>query len=424
MNFCILSLFPEMFRGFVDDSVLKRGQESGAISISTKDIRDYSTNKHKKVDDMIYGGGPGMLIKPEPLSGAILSAREEHPNAKVVYLSPSGELFTQKKAEQMASSGEDLILICGRYEGVDQRIRATMVDEELSIGEYVLSGGEIAAAVVIDAVARLVPGVVGKQSSVETESFSRNIFRNAEFPQFTRPKNWQGLSVPKVLLSGDHAKIEKWQLDHLPGLLSIERKTLDIRRNHLPAKTRNLILRNHEETDIDRWVQWVNDPEVTRFLSISPPLTREDEEDFYESCQENLRMLPISICEKKTKKPIGTAALEISMQNEKRARFGILIGEKKSWNKGYGQEILREMMKIGFEEMDLECIVLDVFVENIAAQKCYEKCGMKQVGKFQKYYQKPDAFHDVYLYEMTKEDFVKNQQNKKNSAESARQKHK
>lgn len=413
MNFCILTLFPEMFRGFVDDSVLKRGQEKGIISITAKDIRDYSTNKHKKVDDTIFGGGPGMLLKPEPLAGAINAAKEASPNAKVIYLSPSGELFTQKKAEQLARSGEDLVLICGRYEGIDQRIRATMVDEEISIGEYVLSGGEIAAAAIVDSVARLVPGVVGKQGSVEVESFSQNIFGCAEFPQFTRPENWQGLGVPKVLLSGNHAEIEKWQLDHLPGLSDIERKILHIRQNHLPVKTQNLILRNHEEPDISHWMDWVNDEEVTRFLSISPPLTREDEEEFFQSCRENLYMLPISICDKKTKKPIGTAALEINMHNEKRASFGIMIGDKDSWNKGFGQEVLRRIIKMAFEELGFESMYLDVFVENIAAQKCYEKCGMQQVGKFQKYYYKSNTLPDVYLYEIIKEDFVNQRQRRR-----------
>lgn len=406
MKFCILTLFPEMFRGFVDDSVLKRGQESGVIEIETRDIRDYSTDKHRRVDDTIFGGGAGMLLKPEPLAAAISAAREKMPDAQVIYLSPSGAKFTQRKAEQLAANGQDLILLCGRYEGIDQRVRATMIDEEISIGDYVLSGGEIAAATVVDAVARLVPGVVGKETSTAEESFSRRLFRQAEFPQFTKPRNWQGLTVPEVLLSGDHAAIEKWQLEHLPGLSSCERQMLHVRQTALPRKTKNLFLRNQEDSDIDSWVEWFNDEEVVQFTSISKPLSREDEEAYFDAAQGNLHLLPISICERKTKRPIGVMALEKDTNNPQSASFGIIIGDKSNWGRGFGREALREMLIIAFTELGLERVHLDVFTENDAAIRCYEACGFQRIGLARKKYFLDDGFHDGYLYEIVREDFI------------------
>lgn len=391
-----------MFRGFLDSSVMKRGQECGAISVTTADIRDFSTNKHRKVDDTLFGGGAGMLLKPEPVAAAIRAAKEKMPNAKVIYLSPGGEIFSQEKAEQWKDEGEDIIFLCGRYEGIDQRIRATMIDEEISIGEYVLSGGELPTAVMIDAVARLVPGVLGTIDSVETESFSKNLFRSAEFPQFTRPDNWEGMEVPEVLKSGDHKKIEDWQLAHLPGLCETEEKILKVRRKNLPIKTRNLILRNHKEGDIDAWVKWFNDEEVMKYMSISLKLTREDEEEYFEEAQQNLFMLPLSICDKKNKEPIGNMSLEIDPAQPHSAKLGIVIGEKSYWRKGVCKEATREIIRIGFEELGLEKISLFVDIENIAAQKCYEACGFRQVGKIEKEYKKGDEFHDSFLYEVVK----------------------
>jgi tRNA (guanine37-N1)-methyltransferase len=394
-----------MFRGFVDGSILRRGQETGTVSIQTKNIRDFSQNSHKKVDDVLFGGGAGMLLKPGPVSGAIRSAKAEYPGARVVYLSPGGDIFTQKKAEYFAEQQQDLILLCGRYEGVDQRIRATLVDEELSVGEYVLSGGEIAAAVVVDAVARLIPGVVGKRSSVEVESFSPHIFRCVEFPQFTRPKVWEGLPVPEVLYSGNHAEIESWQFSHLSGLSDAERRVLNVRRNVFPKKTKRFLLRNHERGDIDHWMKWMNDEEVSRYISLSPPFSREDEEEYFETSQENLSLLPISICDKKTKKPIGNASITIDPFHEDIASFGIIIGEKNYWGRGVCQEVVAEMLRMSFQELGLVRVYLDVFTENIAAQKCYEKVGMRRSGYQEKKYMKSGGFFDAYFYEMLKEDF-------------------
>lgn len=406
MHFHILSLFPEMFQGFLNDSVLRRGQEAGVIQITTEDIRDYATNKHRQVDDTIYGGGAGMLIKPEPLAAAIRSAKEKLPNAKVVLMSPGGELFTQRKAEQFAQEEEDLILIAGRYEGVDFRVRDMLIDEEISIGEYVLSGGELAAAVVTDAVARLVPGVVGKTESVITESFSSKLYRQAEFPQFTRPETWENVSVPKVLLSGNHAEIEQWQIDHIPGLSSGMRRILRVRQNLLPYKTKRLLLRNHEEADIDFWLRWFNDVEITKFLTISPPMTREDEEGYFEESHNNLHALPITICDRTTKTPIGSARLELDPLNEFSASIGIVLGESSSHKKGLGRESISTLFRIGFSELKLERIHLHVFTENSVAISCYEACGMRRIGTAKKHYFKNDRVQDAYLYEILREDFL------------------
>jgi tRNA (guanine37-N1)-methyltransferase len=395
-----------MLRPLVDDSVLKRGQENGSIKISTKNIRDFSSDKHNRVDDTMFGGGPGMLLKPEPVAGAIEAAQAELPTAKVIYLSPGGERFTQRKAEELATAGQDLILLSGRYEGVDQRIRATMIDEELSIGDFVLSGGEIAAAAVIDVVARLVPGVVGKIESTTKESFSPDLFRTAEFPQFTRPEVWREMSVPQVLRSGDHKKIEAWQINHLPGLGELERRVIKTRREILPVKTKQAILRAQHESDVEHWLQWFNDEEVTKYTTVIPPVTLEQELAFYDANLEDLSKLPITICDKRTKQPIGTAELKTDPFNEQSGTLGIVIGDKTYWGKGIATEVVRSLLHIGFGELGYERIELDVYEANIAAQKCYEKCGFRLIGDKRKAYKTESGFADGKIYEILKDDFL------------------
>lgn len=200
-----ITIFPDMLSGFTGQSMMKRAQESGAVSFRAIDLRSFSTDKHRTVDDRPFGGGPGMLLKPEPLAAAIESVRQD--DTHVIYLSPSGGTFTQKRAEQLTRS-KHLVFVCGHYEGIDQRIIDTLVDEELSIGDYVLTNGVLAAAVISDAVVRLIPGVLGGEGSTESESFSTGLLEGA---QYTRPAEFRGMQVPKVLLSGDHAKIENWR---------------------------------------------------------------------------------------------------------------------------------------------------------------------------------------------------------------------
>lgn len=203
MKFDILTLFPEMFEN-LKQSIIGRAIEKNIININLINIRDFSKDKHKKVDDTPYGGGAGMVMKPDVVYSAYNSIKDK--NAKVIYMSPQGKTLNQKKVEEL-SKEEHLVILCGHYEGIDQRVLDKIVDEEISIGDYVLTGGELPAMVLIDSVSRYVEGVL-KEDSIKEESFSNGLL---EYPQYTKPREYIGLSVPDVLLSGDHAKIAKWR---------------------------------------------------------------------------------------------------------------------------------------------------------------------------------------------------------------------
>ncbi|MEE9284760.1 MAG: tRNA (guanosine(37)-N1)-methyltransferase TrmD [Dehalococcoidia bacterium] len=227
MRITILTLFPRMFDGPLGESILRRAVEKGALQADVRDIRDYARGRHRVVDDSSYGGGPGMLMKPEPLFRAVEDVRRQSgPGGPwVVLMSPQGRTFTQRVAAELADRPH-LVLICGHYEGVDERFRAHGVDEEVSIGDYVLTGGEPAALVIMDAVTRLLPGVLGDPSSPETDSFAGGLL---EYPQYTRPAQFRRWKVPPVLLSGDHQAIARWRrqqailrtLDRRPELLDL-----------------------------------------------------------------------------------------------------------------------------------------------------------------------------------------------------------
>ena len=203
MKIDILTLFPEMFAP-MKESILKRATESGLLEINVINIRDYSKDKHKKCDDYTFGGGPGMLMMPQPIYDAMTSI-EGYERALKIYMSPKGATFTQKKSRFIAMNYEHLIILCGHYEGVDQRIIDMLIDEEISIGDYVLTGGEIPAMVVVDAVARHIDGVLHSFESTEVESFENNLL---EYPQYTKPREFMGMEVPEVLLSGDTAELQ------------------------------------------------------------------------------------------------------------------------------------------------------------------------------------------------------------------------
>lgn len=205
MKIDILTLFPEMFDS-LKASLLGKATEKGALKINVINIRDFSKDKHKKCDDYTFGGGSGMLMTPQPIYDAITSI-EGYKNAHKVYMSPRGRVLTQEVVKEY-SNFEHLIILCGHYEGVDQRILDLVIDEELSIGDYVLTGGELPAMVVVDSVARYLPNVLGNSASVEEESFSNGYL---EYPQYTRPAEFMGLKVPDVLISGHHANVEKWR---------------------------------------------------------------------------------------------------------------------------------------------------------------------------------------------------------------------
>lgn len=205
MKIDVLTLFPGMFPGPLDESIIKRACESGRLRLGIRDLRDYTHDRHRKVDDRPFGGGPGMLMKPEPLFEAVEALRGE--KTRVILTSPAGRPFRQEIARELAGE-EHLLLVCGSYEGFDERVRECLADDELSIGDYVLTNGALPAMVIIDAVTRLLPGVLGDDESSVDESFSDGLL---EYPQYTRPAEFRGMSVPEVLLSGDHAAIERWR---------------------------------------------------------------------------------------------------------------------------------------------------------------------------------------------------------------------
>jgi tRNA (guanine37-N1)-methyltransferase len=225
MKIDVVTIFPKMVEAGLVEGVVGRARTAGVLDIVVHNLRGFTTDKHHVVDDVPFGGGPGMVMKPEPFFAALSAIREQRgqPDA-VVMLSPAGERFTQEGAKRLASIGH-VVLLCGRYEGIDERVREALATEEVSIGDYVLSGGEIPALAVIDAVARLVPGVVGDDQSVEADSFTRGLL---DYPHYTRPAEFEGRKVPTVLLSGHHGEIKKWRreaalartVDRRPDLLA------------------------------------------------------------------------------------------------------------------------------------------------------------------------------------------------------------
>lgn len=216
LNFHILSLFPEMVMQGLHTSILGRAVKSGYISIEAVNIRDYTTNKHGRVDDYTYGGGAGMLMQAQPVYDAYRSVVDrigqkegESKPTRVIYMTPQGKTFCQEMAQQLAEE-EELIFLCGHYEGIDERVLEEIVTDEISIGDYVLTGGELPAMVMVDAIARLVPGVLHNGESAQTESFGNGLL---EYPQYSRPEIWHDRQVPQILLSGDHAKVDAWRLE-------------------------------------------------------------------------------------------------------------------------------------------------------------------------------------------------------------------
>ena len=208
MKIDILTIFPKMFEPVLNESIIKRAKAAGRIKINVRDLRDFTLDKHRKVDDRPFGGGSGMVLTPQPIFDALnkIKAGVKGRGLKAILLSPQGKQFNQEAAKRLAKY-RHLIFICGHYEGVDERVREE-IDEEISIGDYILTGGELAAMVVLDSIVRLIPGVLGDKNSLNFESFEGNLL---EYPQYTRPANFRGLKVPEVLLCGDHKKIEAWR---------------------------------------------------------------------------------------------------------------------------------------------------------------------------------------------------------------------
>jgi tRNA (guanine37-N1)-methyltransferase len=237
----IVSIFPGMFEGVFNESMIKRARDKGLLQINTHDLRDYSDDKHRKVDDYPFGGGPGMVMKPEPFFKAVKTIRgKSSKKSKTILMSPQGTLFNHEKAQEL-SKEEHLIILCSHYEGVDERVRLYLAEEEISIGNYILTGGEIPAMVIVDALVRFIPGVLS-DASLEEETFVAGLL---EYPQYTRPREYEGMSVPEVLLSGNHELIRQWRAQR-----SVER-TLKRR----PDLLQNAELTREQEQYLKKYIQ-------------------------------------------------------------------------------------------------------------------------------------------------------------------------
>ena len=248
MQFDVLTIFPDLLESPLKESIIRRAREKEQVHINVTNIRDFATDKHSMTDDRPFGGGEGMVMKPEPLTAALASVQNKNNAGRVILLSPQGRQYNQKVAEELRAE-KHLILICGRYEGVDERFRAKSVDDEISIGDYILTGGELAAMVLIDSVTRLLPGVLGCSDSAEKDTFSRHLLKH---PQYTRPREFENVEIPEVLLSGDHQRIEEYRflesvkrtIDRRPDLLTKEWFTKEevtlLKKNKLYQTVRDL----------------------------------------------------------------------------------------------------------------------------------------------------------------------------------------
>lgn len=231
MNFHVMTLFPDMIREAMNTSIIKRAMEAGKIGLDAVDIRDYTANKHNRVDDYTYGGGAGMLMQAQPVYDCYKAITKDLPgDVPVIYVSPQGRVFDQKMAFEY-SKKDDIIILCGHYEGIDERVLEEIVTDTVSIGDYVLTGGELPALVMMDAIARLVPGVLSNDESYMTESFSDGLL---EYPQYTRPEEWMGKNVPPVLLSGHHVNIEKWR--HEQSLIRTKERRPDLYEKYINSE--------------------------------------------------------------------------------------------------------------------------------------------------------------------------------------------
>jgi tRNA (guanine37-N1)-methyltransferase len=248
MRFDILTLFPALFDSFLKESLIGKGLEKKSFEIRVIDMRDFTTDRHRTVDDRPFGGGPGMVLKPEPVASAIEFALKSGVSggSRVILFSPAGTSLRQAKVEELARL-DQLVLVCGRYEGVDARIKP-LIDEEISVGDYVLTGGEVPAMAMVEAVARLLPGVLGKSESTDEETFSHGLL---EYPQYTRPRVFRGEEVPATLLSGDHAAIRRWRLRESLKL-TVERRPDLLKVDDLPAEGRKILLELQEESGENR----------------------------------------------------------------------------------------------------------------------------------------------------------------------------
>lgn len=242
MKFAVLTIFPDMFASFLAQGIVRKAMESRHIELSAINIRDFAAGKHRVTDDRPYGGGPGMVMKPEPLVAAIEDTKKRFAQAHTVLLSPQGRVFNQQMARDLAGYSE-MLLVCGRYEGVDERVCLDHVDQEISIGDYVLSGGELAAMVIMEAVTRLLPGALGAEDGAEKDSFSGHLL---DHPHYTRPRVFREAAVPEVLLTGNHGRIDNWRLENALLRTFLKRPDL-LKKKALTAEEKEILNRWHRE---------------------------------------------------------------------------------------------------------------------------------------------------------------------------------
>ena len=398
MKTLIFTIFPEFFDRIFNFSVLKNARQKKIFEIETKNLYDFGVGKFKKIDEKIFGGGTGMLIRPEIVRSAREFCDEKFgaKNFKLISVDPTGEKFSQKMAEKF-SREKNLAFFSGAFVGVDARAEK-FFDAKISLGDFVLTSGEFAIAPILNAILRLRPNFLKNSDAVAIESFSQKIFGQKEFPQFCAPVEFENEKVPEILRGGNHAKIENWRFANLRGISAIEKKVVKFRRENLPRKTRNLIFKNPEIANAKIFQKWVSDAEIIKNLIIEPGFSLADEIEFIENSARNLKFLLVSIFEKTTKNLIGNASLEIR-DDGKIAEFGILIGEKNFHGRGFGTEILKEFLKIAFEDLNLEKVVSRVFAKNLASQKIHEKCGFRKAGFFEKDFFKKDGPRDCFYFE-------------------------
>ena len=256
-RFDIVTIFPSIINAYLGESILKRAVRNGLLDVKVYDIRDYTTDKHRTVDDYPYGGGSGMVMKIEPMFNALKAIGADGEERRKILLSPQGRTYNQDVAEELLQEGKRILLICGRYEGIDERVRETLIDEELSIGDYVMTGGELASLVIIDSVARLCPGVLGDDDSSKEESFTWGIL---DYPHYTRPPEFMGQVVPGMLLSGNHAKIAEWRrkealkrtLENRPDLLKKAALSAEDKKMLQELCSQKEIILSEENDELDK----------------------------------------------------------------------------------------------------------------------------------------------------------------------------
>jgi tRNA (guanine37-N1)-methyltransferase len=243
MKFSIVTIFPDMVHAYFGASIMKRAIANGLINVAVHNLRDYTSDKHKSVDDYPYGGGAGMVMKPEPFFRIMEQLWPQKEKRRVIFLSPKGRLFDQGTAEELSREQREIVFLCGRYEAIDERVREQLADDEISVGDYVLTGGELPALVIIDVVARLIPGVLGDSRSSEEDSFTCGLL---DYPHYTRPENFRGMGVPEVLLSGNHNEIRKWRKKQSLRL-TLEKKPALINKYLLGAEDKEILDKLKEE---------------------------------------------------------------------------------------------------------------------------------------------------------------------------------